>query len=111
MAECQYCGEYLQGEAEEPGARCPRCREPLHERRGVPRLASEMAYDDDRGLCSAHPENVAVGTCRRCGNFICPVCRTRWDGVNVCMTCLNRGLSSGEAASPEEARTHRRQAV
>jgi hypothetical protein len=109
MLDCRYCGEYIHDDPEKVGARCPRCREPLYERAGGPRLASEVPPDDDRGLCAAHPENVAVGTCQRCGNFICRVCRTRWEGLSVCPLCLDRALHS-EEATPEQVRAHRRQA-
>jgi hypothetical protein len=51
-----------------------------------------------------------VGTCGRCGNYLCEVCRTRWRGQVVCAACVDRALESREAA-PEEARAHLRQAV
>jgi hypothetical protein len=110
MVECQYCGEYLEEKPEKLEARCPRCREPLFERGGGPRLAAEQRPDDDRGVCTFHAANAAVGTCQRCGNFLCRVCRTRWDDRSMCLACIERVLQDKER-SPEAARVHRRQAV
>jgi hypothetical protein len=111
MRECPNCGSSLDDEDQDTlGARCPSCREPLYERSGGPRLVAESEPDDDRGACSLHPENVAVGTCERCGNFHCRVCRTRWAGGSLCLACLDRQLQAQER-SPEDIRTHRRQAV
>jgi hypothetical protein len=102
------CGERVQGEADEIGARCPRCRLPLYE---DPRLAwgspSGMA---DGSRCVAHPQNGAVGTCQRCGNFLCTVCRTRWRAQVVCIACVERALEAQEA-TPAEASAHFRQAI
>jgi hypothetical protein len=108
--DCQYCGEYVEDKSDKLAARCPRCREPLYERAGGPRLASEQDPGDDRGVCTLHTGNAAAGTCQRCGNFVCRVCRTRWDGRSVCLACVERALQDMER-SPEEARAHRRQAV
>jgi hypothetical protein len=65
---------------------------------------------EDRGACSLHPENVAVGTCQRCGNFLCRVCRTRWGSSSLCLACSERLLRDKER-SPEVTQAHRRQAV
>jgi hypothetical protein len=51
-----------------------------------------------------------VGTCSRCGNYLCEVCRTPWRGQVVCAACVERALEAGEAA-PEQTRAHTRQAV
>jgi hypothetical protein len=51
-----------------------------------------------------------VGTCRRCGNYLCTVCRTRWRGFSWCTACVDRALQSKEV-SPEEARVHLRQGI
>jgi hypothetical protein len=66
--------------------------------------------DDGKGYCVAHQENVAAGTCQRCGNFTCAICRTRWRGQRLCLACVERALASG-ATSPEEARAHYLQAL
>jgi hypothetical protein len=110
MIECQYCGEYLYEKADELGARCPRCREPLYERAGGPRLTSAPDAPKDRGACVVHPGNVAVGTCQRCGNFVCRVCRTHWEDRNVCLACAER-LAQERERGPQDPRAHRRQAA
>jgi hypothetical protein len=60
--------------------------------------------------CALHPGSLAVGTCSRCGNFLCDVCRTRWQGRSLCVACVERALAAGEA-NPDEPRAHRRQAI
>jgi hypothetical protein len=56
-----------------------------------------------------HAGREAVGTCGRCGNYFCEVCRTRWRNQVLCTACVERALESREAA-PEQARAHLRQA-
>jgi hypothetical protein len=107
VIRCRYCRRGVYDE--EPGARCPRCREPLYERNDIPTQAAENAGLEE-SRCAAHPRNLAVGTCRNCGNYICNVCWTRWRGSRVCVACVERALDSGEA-SPQEARAHFRQAL
>lgn len=106
MPRCPHCREPLPNRAERAGARCPWCREPLFEPPGAP--ARPAGPEDDR--CAVHSENAAVGTCRRCGNYLCPVCRTHWRDQVLCIACVNRALETREQA-PEEARAHRRQAI
>jgi hypothetical protein len=110
MIECPYCGDYLYEDPDKLGARCPRCREPLYERGGGPRLTSEGDAEGDRGVCTIHTMNVAAGTCQRCGNFICRVCRTPWNGGNLCQACAER-LAQDQERGPQDPRSHRRQAV
>jgi hypothetical protein len=78
----------------------------LYERAATVRRAE----DEDEGQCVTHPDNVAAGTCHRCGNFYCSVCRTRWRRQLLCLACLQRALETREA-SPEEARAHYLQAL
>jgi hypothetical protein len=52
----------------------------------------------------------AVGTCARCGTYLCEVCRTRWRDQVLCAACVDRALESREAA-PEQSRAHLRQAA
>lgn len=108
MWECRHCGEFVRGQRDKLPARCPHCREPLFEKAGGPVLTDEQY--PDRGICSLHPHNVAIGTCRRCGNFFCPVCRTRWHERILCVSCVERFLA-GEEKQSEEQKAHSRQAI
>jgi hypothetical protein len=106
--QCLTCGERVHGEPDEIGARCPRCRLPLYE---DPRLAwGSPNGSPDGSRCVAHAQNGAVGTCQRCGNFLCTVCRTRWRSQVVCIACVERALEAQEA-TPAEASAHFRQAI
>jgi hypothetical protein len=96
----------LPHDRERLGARCPNCRDPLYEPPGrVGRPARE-----DEGACVLHAGREAVGTCGRCGNYFCEVCRTRWRDQILCATCIERVLQSREA-TPEQAHAHFRQAI
>jgi len=106
MPRCPSCRKWLSGEEDEIGARCPRCRAPLYERRTAPRPADETS----EGQCVTHPTSRAVGTCQRCGNFVCSVCRSRWQRKMTCLACLERAMQSREA-TPEEKRAHYLQAL
>src|SRR5690348_14640211 len=97
MARCPSCVYPLPEDRERLGARCPNCRDPLYEPPGrVGRTARE-----GEGACAAHEGREAVGTCARCGNYFCEVCRTPWRGQVLCAACVERSLESGEAA-PEQ---------
>jgi hypothetical protein len=52
---------------------------------------------------------VSVGTCGRCGNFLCDTCRTRWDKAVLCPACVDRALQ-GKDGDPGQQRSHARQA-
>src|SRR6516164_6403660 len=106
MPRCPSCDYPLPPDRERLGARCPNCRDPLYEppgRYGRPAREGE-------GACAVHPGIEVVGTCARCGNYLCEVCRTRWrDGI-LCAACVERALGSGEAP-PEQKRAQLRQVL
>jgi hypothetical protein len=103
MLHCPSCDYPLPDNRERLGARCPRCKDPLYEPAGrTPRPARP-----DESSCAVHAGQEAVGTCARCGNFLCEVCRTRWRDQVVCVACVDRALQKGEAAGGE--RGHLRQ--
>jgi len=105
MARCPSCDFPLPDDRERVGARCPNCRDPLYEPPGrVGRPARE-----GEGQCPVHPGVETVGTCRRCGNYLCEVCRTRWREHILCAACVDRAMNTKEAA-PEFEKAHRRQA-
>jgi hypothetical protein len=106
MPRCPYCDYPLPDDRERVGARCPRCHDPLYE---TPERIGRPAREGE-GQCAAHPGIETVGTCARCGNYLCEVCRTRWRGQILCAECVNRALESDEA-TPEQVRAHFRQAL
>jgi hypothetical protein len=107
MIECRHCREFIRGNPERLGARCPRCRLPLYEKVQVPRRA---AGESGSAACVFHPANQALGPCERCGAFLCGVCRTRWRDQPLCPACVERAVATKDTA-PEEAHSHRRQAL
>ena len=107
MPRCPTCRKFLSGERDEIGARCPQCREPLYEQ---PFDEERSALHAGSNVCAVHAGNAALGTCRRCGNFLCGLCRTRWRDQTWCAACVARALEAHEA-SPEEASGHLRQSI
>lgn len=106
MNHCPSCDYPLPHDRERMGARCPNCRDPLYEPPG--RLSRPVR--EDEGACALHAGRETVGTCGRCGNYFCEVCRTRWRDQILCSACAERALASREA-TPEQARAHFRQAL
>lgn len=106
MTHCPSCDYPLPYDRERLGARCPNCRDPLYE---PPGRVSRPSREGE-GACSLHAGREAVDTCRRCGNYFCEVCRSRWRDRVLCAACVERALASREA-TPEQARTHFRQAL
>jgi hypothetical protein len=109
MLDCRHCGEFLRGDAARFGSRCPRCREPLYERPDAVRRQRD-AQESRGGVCAVHAGNVAIGPCKRCGTFMCGLCRSRWDDRTLCVACVERLMAGGES-SPEDLKTHRWQAL
>jgi hypothetical protein len=107
MPMCRACRRFLRGDVETVGARCRYCHEPLYEH---PLVSAGGGRGRDDTVCALHAGNGAVGTCSRCGNFICAVCRTTWHESTVCPACLERAMESGEAV-PSEKRANWWQAV
>ncbi len=107
MFRCFHCHQTIPPADERVGSRCPRCRQPLYE---DPRESRAVPAVPGESCCTVHGQSAAVGTCQRCGNFMCPLCRTRWRDRVLCLACVSRALESKEQA-PAEARAHLRQAV
>jgi hypothetical protein len=106
MNRCHSCDYPLPHDRERLGARCPNCRDPLYEPPG----RTSRPVREGEGACALHAGRETVGTCGRCGNYFCEVCRTRWRDQILCVSCAERALASREA-TPEQARAHFRQAL
>jgi hypothetical protein len=106
MNRCPSCDYPLSRGRERLGARCPSCLDPLYE---PPDRISQPAREGE-GACALHAGRETVGTCGRCGNYFCVVCRTRWRDQVLCSACVERALASREA-TPEQDRAHSRQAL
>jgi hypothetical protein len=105
MTRCPTCGYILPEDRERLGARCPHCHHALYLPPGrFPRPAGE-----GEAACTIHPGSVSVGTCGRCGNFLCDTCRTRWEKSVLCPACVDRALQ-GKDGDPARQRGHARQA-
>lgn len=96
----------LPTQGESLGSRCPYCRDPLFE---PPDLVGRSP-ESNESQCAVHTSSAAAGTCQRCGNYFCPICRTRWHNQNWCIACVERALEAKER-TPEEGRAHKRQAL
>ena len=105
MRRCPECRERLPDDLERCGARCPECRESLYD--PPPR---RRPRDDDDGRCPVHPDNATLGTCGRCGNYLCDTCRTRWRDRWLCAACVDLALERRETV-PAEAAAHLRQSL
>lgn len=118
------------GGAEGGGTFCPRCRTDLDHSRlttghstcpscggeyeatrfdppslaVLPRSLGE-AGPAEATACAAHPGNVAVANCERCGVFMCDLCRIDADGHVLCPACFDR--LSAEGALPSSRTTFR----
>jgi hypothetical protein len=104
--DCRYCGEFIAGDPDRVGARCPRCREPLYEKPDAVRRPSEEV---NGGACAVHPKSTVAAKCQRCGAAVCTVCRSRWLQEVVCVACLEKVMAV-KHIRPEELTAHRRQA-
>lgn len=49
--------------------------------------------------CARHARNLAVGSCDRCGAFMCTLCQIDIDGRALCSACFERLEKAGELPS------------
>jgi hypothetical protein len=106
MARCPTCDYPLPESRERLGARCPNCRASLYEPAGN----AARKVREGEAACAVHPTNESVGTCARCGNYLCEVCRSRWRDQILCAACVARYLEAREAGS-EQTRASLRRAL
>jgi hypothetical protein len=70
---------------------------PLYERGKAVKSPAAAATDKP---CAQHPHTRALDACPRCGGFRCELCRARWRGQVLCVTCVNRALEANEPPPP-----------
>ncbi|MDY0058922.1 MAG: hypothetical protein RBU45_03865 [Myxococcota bacterium] len=115
---CPACQAPLPGGLELPAAGgevvCPRCRQRFTitvfsgRAPALPdRTALEAPLPGAAGTCPAHPRNLAVATCDRCGAFLCELCRIRLPPQQFCSTCFARLREEDAlAGTPTTHRNH-----
>ena len=54
----------------------------------------------DPSRCAAHPDALAVATCRRCGRFVCEECLEVFEEHPYCGDCHARPAVTGRAGWP-----------
>ncbi len=106
---CRHCGERVTEPLEKVGARCPHCRQPLYERSEAARRRAQASQTSGDKHCAIHPSRGSAGACERCGNFMCWLCRTRWNDKVLCLSCAERAVAV-QREGPLERKAHRRQA-
>jgi hypothetical protein len=80
---------------------CAHCARPFEATRFSPvqrraRVAEVGAGGpQEAASCAAHRRNTAVGSCQRCGIFMCALCRTEVDRMEVCAPCFERLAAEG----------------
>jgi hypothetical protein len=107
---CRHCGGRITEPLEKVGARCPHCRQPLYERSEAARRRAQASQASSDKRCAVHPSRGSAGACERCGNFMCWLCRTRWNDKVLCLSCAERAVAL-QREGPVELKTHRRQAL
>lgn len=103
---CPHCGADLELARVVSGMQsCPACFSSFEATRfqapdrsaAVQRLAE--AGPGAETACAAHPANVAVVNCQRCGVFMCALCRIDADEMALCPACFDRLSAEGALAS------------
>ena len=49
-----------------------------------------------RAGCAEHPGNLSVGSCERCGSFVCSLCATPIEAKTLCPRCFERLHEAGQ---------------
>jgi len=97
---------------------CPACSSSFEATRYQPpdRAAAVQRLSESgpgaETACAAHPANVAVVNCQRCGVFMCGLCRIDADEMALCPACFDRLSAEGALASTQTTfRDYGRQAT
>lgn len=106
---CPLCNKALP-EPVSGRVRCPECNRPFEAMSfNPPQLVPRARRLSEAGpaaanACGRHQENVAVGTCGRCGVFLCELCRLECDGMDLCPGCFERLAAAEELPSLRRSR-------
>ena len=100
---CPSCGRAMRHETLRTGDRsCPHCGTGMELVRFDPparpvRKPEAVALSAvDAAPCAKHAGNRTVGACKRCGHFLCDLCRVEEDGSMWCLPCFGRMLYEAE---------------
>ena len=100
---CPKCGRAMRHETLRTGTRgCPGCGTSLELVRFDPpprpiRKPEPVALAAwDAAPCAKHAGNRTVGACKRCGHFLCELCRVEEDGNAWCLSCFGKMLYEAE---------------
>lgn len=64
-------------------------------------IPAESVIPASHALCATHPDEAAIGTCARCGRFVCGECRT--DSA-LCTACVALEVSALPALQPRASK-------
>jgi hypothetical protein len=106
---CPACGFELDPAVMVAGEQtCPVCRRTFLATPFVPpeipvrvRSLAEIGAEE-AAACGRHGGNAAVGSCARCGVFVCDLCRTDIDGQVLCPGCFDRLTAEGALSSSRQ---------
>jgi uncharacterized RDD family membrane protein YckC len=100
---CPKCGRAMRHEAIRTGNRaCPGCGASLElvrfdpPARPVRKPEAVALAAGDAAPCAKHAGNRTTGDCKRCGHFLCDLCRVEEDGTLWCLSCFGKMLYEGE---------------
>jgi len=97
---CPECGRRI----ENPAGGATTCRSCLTRYTAVvftpPQETGPVVQPSTGGAaCAQHARNLAIGSCARCGSFMCELCRIALDGQQICPSCFNRVQAESSSAA------------
>lgn len=99
---CPHCQAPIDVETLVAGPQqCPACLRAFEATRFSPARRRDRVAEvgaagpQEAASCAAHRRNTAVASCERCGIFMCALCRTEVDRLEVCAPCFERLAAEG----------------
>src|SRR5438132_6524629 len=73
---------------------CPRCRRRFEVYLAAPAapgplVPAQRGEGEGGARCALHGSNLAEGVCERCGDFMCALCATPFEGRRYCPGCFD----------------------